>query len=761
MRRQLSEVLPWAGMVEEGICLTKDGVLLAGFQVAPTDLGFAGHEQVIAVIKSLDSVFRTLGDGWHIYVDSRRKRIGATPTYCREDAPVAVQEFEAERPVGIGQVFDSDFFVIFGKDVSEADTIGNWLFSSSDESKDEGRSIRKGLKTFLGELVDIESALYNVFNWTNPLNSHDFISYLHTTVGGSQKVSVPEVPFYLDTMLADRRVLTDGPVKIGDEYLSIASIHDFPDQTHSAMASRLMQVDEEFRFVTRFSFMSRDSAKSKIKAIRRTHSGKRKGAGAMFQEAVLKEESELLDTEALAQTGDASEALSLLASGTIRFGQCSSVIMTYDKSARGARERMNRVRSVVQAQEFVCKEESIGAFGAWLGTMPGNLSHNPRQSVISTRSLAHLMPISGSWIGEDWSAHLAELTGVRFPLMYGRSGADVFRLNLGVGDVGHTLVVGPTGAGKSVLLSALAMSWIRFPGTRVVFFDKDRSSESSTVNVGGQFFDLGGEGRGGLRVNPFADIENGGYRIWLADFIVTWLKERGVDVPDDDRGEYISALEQLIAMAPEDRGWKSFVDSLQTKQGRAALMPFVEGDPARFFQHGHESFGDSVWTAFETNELLNADVSAAQFVLLYLFRKLGASFDDKAPTLLVLDEAWLFLDHPVFSAMLRDWLKTLRKKNVYVVLATQELGDLKGDIGATVTSACLTKIFLPNANAQQEYEVYERMGCSAEDVEAISDGVPKREYLYFSTKGRQLFEMGLTKEALSLLTSAKKENVYA
>ncbi|MCZ4287224.1 DUF853 family protein, partial [Marinobacter salarius] len=79
-------------------------------------------------------------------------------------------------------------------------------------------------------------------------------------------------------------------------------------------------------------------------------------------------------------------------------------------------------------------------------------------------------------------------------------------------------------------------------------------------------------------------------------------------------------------------------------------------------------------------------------VLSYLFARFEERFDG-APTLLILDEAWLFLDDPLFAARIRQWLKTLRKKNVSVIFATQSLADIKdSSIAAAIIESCASRI---------------------------------------------------------------------
>src|SRR5262249_12793624 len=129
-------------------------------------------------------------------------------------------------------------------------------------------------------------------------------------------------------------------------------------------------------------------------------------------------------------------------------------------------------------------------------------------------------------------------------------------------------------------------------------------------------------------------------------------------------------------------------------------------------------------------------------VLTYLFHRLEARFDGR-PTLLVLDEAWTFLDDAFFAALIREWLKTLRKKNVAVVLATQALADSeRSSIAPALTESCPTRIFLPNDRARepQARSVYERFGLNDRQIEILGLAAPKREYYAQTARGNRLFE---------------------
>src|SRR3546814_9936571 len=132
-------------------------------------------------------------------------------------------------------------------------------------------------------------------------------------------------------------------------------------------------------------------------------------------------------------------------------------------------------------------------------------------------------------------------------------------------------------------------------------------------------------------------------------------------------------------------------------------------------------------------------------VLTYLFHRLEQRFDGR-PTLLILDEAWIFLDHPLFAARIREWLKTLRKKNVAVLFATQSLADIAdSSIAPAIIESCPHRILIPNdrASEPQSQPAYRRFGLNARQIELVSRAVPKRQYYLHSARGKRLFELGL------------------
>jgi type IV secretion system protein TrbE len=150
-------------------------------------------------------------------------------------------------------------------------------------------------------------------------------------------------------------------------------------------------------------------------------------------------------------------------------------------------------------------------------------------------------------------------------------------------------------------------------------------------------------------------------------------------------------------------------------------------------------------------------------VLLYIFHRIEQRLDGR-PTLLILDEAWTFIDNSLFAEKIRDWLKTLRKKNASVIFATQSVSDIMGKpITAALLESCPTKILLPNpeARSQNSSAAYKQMGLSDRQIEILSYAIPKRNYYYMSPLGQRLFDMGLGPTAISFVGASGKEDIAA
>ena len=200
----------------------------------------------------------------------------------------------------------------------------------------------------------------------------------------------------------------------------------------------------------------------------------------------------------------------------------------------------------------------------------------------------------------------------------------------------------------------------------------------------------------------------------------------------------------------------------QSNDLKQALRPYCVGGPyGRLLDAETEHLGSASVQAFEIEGLVGT--GAAPAVLSYLFHRIGDRLDG-SPTLLIIDEGWLALDDEAFSGQLREWLKTLRKKNASVIFATQSLSDIdNSEIAPAIIESCPTRLLLPNERAvePQITAIYQRFGLNARQIEILARATPKKDYYCQSRRGNRLFDLGLSEVGLALTAASSKSDQSA
>ncbi len=228
-------------------------------------------------------------------------------------------------------------------------------------------------------------------------------------------------------------------------------------------------------------------------------------------------------------------------------------VTVWDEDFRIADERLRLVEKTIQGRDFTSMRETVNALEAWFGSLPGHVYANVRQPPVSTLNLAHMMPFSAVWARPEWDEHFTAP-----PLFFARTeGATPSRFSLHVGDVGHTLVVGPTGAGKSVVLALMALEFRRYERAQVFAFDCGGSIRAAALAMGGDWHDLGGaltdDVAEPVALQPLARIDDAGERAWAAEWVATLLAREAVTVTPQLKEHVWSALTSLASAPAAER----------------------------------------------------------------------------------------------------------------------------------------------------------------------------------------------------------------
>lgn len=742
----LADWLPWAGLVAPGIVLNKDASFQRTARFRGPDLDSATQGELIATSARLNNALRRLGSGWALFIEAERREAADYP--------------ESQFPDPLSWLVDEERRAHFAQTESHFESIYHLtlVYLPTEESRARAATLlyentpktgvdwHERLRAFIAETDRVFDLLDNVMPEIAWLDNSQTLTYLHATVSTQrQRIAIPEQPFHLDALLADRPLVGGLAPMLGDQHLRVLSVRGFPTSTWPGLLDDLNRLGFAYRWSTRFLCMDKAEAEGELTRLRRQWFAKRKNVVALLRESIFNQESPLVDSDASNKASDADAALQELGSDQVAFGYVTATVTILDLDITAADEKLRQVERAIQGRGFVTIPETLNAVDAWLSSVPGNAYANVRQPIISTLNLAHMMPVSAVWAGPERNAHLDGP-----PLIVTRTdGATPFRLVTHIGDVGHTLVVGPTGMGKSVLLATIALQFMRYPGARLFIFDMGRSMRATILGLGGEHYDLGTDGS--IAFQPLAHIDQESYRTWSAEWIEGRLLHEGIPVGPQEKEAVWSALNSLASAPIEQRTMTGLSVLLQSNALRQALQPYVLGGAhGKLLDADHDKLGQASIQGFEMEELMHSK-AAVLAVLGYLFARFDERFDG-APTLLILDEAWLFLDDPVFAARIRQWLKTLRKKNVSVIFSTQSLADIKdSSIAPAIIESCASRICLANPQAMEPQirTIYEGFGLNSRQIEIVAQAIPKRDYYYQSRLGNRVFDLDLGPVALA------------
>jgi type IV secretion system protein TrbE len=774
---RLADYLPWAALVAPGVVLNKDGSFQRTARFRGPDLDSATPAELVATTGRLNNALRRLGSGWAIFVEAQRNPATDYPNSKFPDSASALLDLERrEQFEASGVLFESSYFLTFVwlPPAEEASRMESWLYEGREKSGVDPWELLKSFVDRTDRVLNLVEGFVPEAAW---LDDGETLTYLHSCISTKRnRVRIPETPMHLDTLLLDQPLAGGLEPRLGDVHLRTLTITGFPTTTFPGILDDLNRLAFPYRWSTRAIMLDKTDATRLVTKIRRQWFAKRKSVAAILKEVMTNEASVLVDTDAANKAADADAALQDLGSDQIGQAYVTATVTVWNDDPSIANEQLRLVEKVIQGRDFTCIAEGVNAIEAWLGSIPGHAYANVRQPPLSTLNLAHMIPLSAVWAGPVEDEHFGAP-----PLFLARTeGATPFRFSLHVGDVGHTLVVGPTGAGKSVLLAMMALQFRRYENNQIFVFDFGGSIRAAMLAMRGDWHNLGSNtsiGQGpshplaltnlsddidAVSLQPLGRIHHTAERAWAADWLVDIVLRQGIPITPEVREHLWSALTSLASAPVQERTLTGLTVLLQSSPLKQALRPYCIGGPyGRLLDAEREHLGQTSVQAFETEGLIGT--GAAPAVLAYLFHRIEQRMDGR-PTLLIIDEGWLALDDGGFAGQLREWLKTLRKKNASVIFATQSLSDIDGSpIAPAIVESCPTRLFLPNERAiePQITAIYRRFGLNDRQIEIVTRATPKRDYYCQSRRGNRLFELGLSPIALALCAASSKSDQAA
>lgn len=767
----LADLLEYAAVVDDGIIVTKRGALLAAWVYEGRDLGAASATEKNQLTVHVNSALAMLGNGFMTHHDAIRVEVDAYFPRQRWPDPVSALIDEERRAYFSDQGAHFETLQVltlsYLPPATQTGRLGQWVYG---EAADRKTIADRELERFAATLAELEGRLSAHYRLTRLRASRaetpqgrervydEFLAYLQWTITGERHpIQLPPCPMYLDAVIGGQDFVGGTVPKIGERYIRVVSIDGFPQESHPELLEGLDTLPIAYRWSSRFIYLDSWEAEAELERYRKKWEQRKRP----IRDQIFGTKDGRIDLDALAMEEDVVGAKADASAGLVRYGYYTSVVVVMHPDERQALEDAQRIATVIRNAGFSARVEAENAIEAWLGSLPGNYWANVRRPVLHTLNLAHLLPLSTIWAGEKhnpcdkYPPHSPPL------LMAATEGSTPFRVNLHVSDVGHTVILGPTGTGKSTLLQLAALQARRYPGATIVCFDKRHSGFIATRAVGGAHYDIAGD-HNAIAFAPLAALDTERDIAWATGWVEMCVRLQGLPVTALQRKAIADAVRLVAGSA--HRTLTALVATIQDQELRTALEPYQVGaEYGELFDAEHDEIAENDWITFEINALMALGPRAVLPALAYLFQRIEGRMRGQ-PGFLFLDEVWTMLGHEVFREKLREWLKELRKLNWCVVMATQSLSDARrSGILDVINESCPTKIFLANPYAEQQEtaELYAGMGVTAAQRRVIATLAPKREYFLTSPLGARRFSLDIGPISLAIAAASAQEEIQA
>lgn len=459
----VADLLNYGSMIDDGIILCKNGSLMAAYVYAGKDKESHTERQQEFDAELLNAALTELGNGWMIHVDAVRSPAPKYPSPDLSHFPDPIsraidterRHFFEERGV-MYEGYSVLTVTWFPPMLAQAKFV-DLMFDDAQaptSAKERGQKILTGFKK---DLKSLENRLSTVLSLTR-LHAHayqnedgtteyydEFLSHLQRCITGeSQPVRLPSCPVYLDMLLGGQELWGGIIPRIGRKHIQVVAIEGFPMESYPGMLSLLTDFDMEYRWSNRFIFLDSPAATSHMNVFLRKWQQKQRG----LVDYLLEKPNPRLDQDAVNMTEDAEDAITRIKSRRVGAGYYTSVVVLMDEDRQAVEAAALRLDKAIRNLGFASRTESINTLDAFFGSLPGHGNENVRRPLITTQNLADMLPTNTIWTGSDYAPCPLYPEGSPALMYCVTTGNSPFRLNLHVRDLGHTLMIGPTGAGQ-------------------------------------------------------------------------------------------------------------------------------------------------------------------------------------------------------------------------------------------------------------------------------------------------------------------------
>jgi type IV secretion system protein VirB4 len=740
----LNGLLALWGFVDEATFLTKAGHVGVVFRVRGVDYEGLSHAQRRALVHRLEGGLRLLDERCRLYQYLIKQTIApvVSATCPQPIANEAIQRRAAYLNDRRQDLYDLSVYVVLlyeAPAVVHRSTRLRNLWHAPGEALREWLSTSRALTLLESELDRAIATLHHKAQafevqmsdvGLDRLNKGDTFRFFRRLVNydaATVDAATLTHDTHLDYFVADSAVDCERDhLRVGPQRVKVLSMKEPPSQTFAHLAGALYAIPGEFIACLEWQRLSNDAMRRDLQR-RRRHFFNKRVSLVNYVSPDTRPEEMLVDDSASTTVKQLGDALTELEVNGHFFGTCSLTLVLHGNDSRRLQEQTAEAMKMMAVHDGRFFEETYNLLNAWLAIVPGNGAHNLRRLALLETNAADLSFVFTLDQGERLSPHLRQEALALFETPH----RTLYAFNPHVQDVGHTLVLGATGSGKSFLLNFLSTHAQKYDPFTIIL-DLGRSYQKLATLLHGRHLEIGLRHHE-VSINPFALSPTPEHLHFLNAFVRVLLEgDDGYRLSDLEDREVYAAIENLYVLERHQRRLFTLSNLLPRALG-GRLHKWVDGGRyASLFDNVEDTLTLERLQVFDF-EAMRAYPVLLEPLLFYVLHRVTERVQEPADVgklkLCVMDEAWRFIAHPTLRAYVQEGLKTWRKHNAVMVLATQSIDDFaSADLLRTVVEGCPTKLFLANPafDAAKHAELFQ---LNEVELELLAGLVPRQQIL--------------------------------
>jgi type IV secretion system protein VirB4 len=617
------------------------------------------------------------------------------------------------------------------------------------------------------------------------LRNEDLLSDLSNRINLAtyrNKVSTPKIGnIFLNTLLTTDSIfrVNNGSLKfvgsLCSKLLSVISIKGYPGIVNSDDIEKILMVNGSFSLVQNYRFLNNANAKEIIMSMEQFYRSQIKTPIVQLIEKISGVESTKIDNGQLILADDAQEALIDLTVNEINYGYHSMTLLISEDDENSLILTRNSLVEILTNSGYGLIQEVIYPVGAFLSTLPGSTDINIRSKLISSRNLSDLIITRSISNSKGENKYLTSKRKLYSPYLcaFNTKSGVPFKFNFHVGDVGHFMIIGPTGGGKSTFVNLMIIMWQKYSPCRVIVIDKDNSCYTTIKSLGGSYIDFKSRDIKLCKMNPLRWIEDDHREFQFTSWLICLIEAFN---DSNITSSQVSSLKKAISYLKNNENSSvtltNFHFMLQGIDHELSLrlLPWLK-NPNKdlnsidsIFDNEEDEFISELRS--DKSGIIGIDLGnilsnekITEPLIQYLLISIDELIDGHTPTMIYLEESWYLLENIKFRSVFEEWIKTMRKKQAIVGLSTQSVSDiLKSGISSSLNDNIRTRIFLANFHAQSSYSIYSGLlGVSDKDINRIKTMRRQINYLIWQDGQVRLIETNFNKNILSFINSDKTD----